>query len=108
MPRQSFVQQYINGEWVMVPKEQFNNARAPKAAYVIPDIQPYKSTIDGSVIGSRSTHRAHLKQHGCIEIGNEKQKPYTPPPLPSRVDDIKRAISEAKRKGLKMNGPIYS
>jgi hypothetical protein len=37
----------------------------------MPDIQPYRSQIDGSMITSRSQHRAHLKAHGCIEIGNE-------------------------------------
>lgn len=46
------------------------------------DIQPYLSMIDGRVINSRSEHRAHLKQHNCIEIGNERvtPKPITPPP----------------------------
>lgn len=42
---------------------------------IIPDIQPYKSQIDGSMIDSRTKHRNHLKQHGCIEVGNEKQQP---------------------------------
>ena len=103
MPRQSFIQQYINGEWVMVPKEQvYSNERTAKAHYVIPDIQPYRSTIDGSVVGSRSVHRAHLKRHGCIEVGNEKQKPYKAPELPSRVDDIKRAIAHARSRGMKL------
>ncbi len=38
---------------------------------ILEDIEPYKSTIDGSVIGSRSKHRAHLREHGCVEIGTE-------------------------------------
>lgn len=52
------------------------------APYVAPDIQPYRSMIDGSVIESRSRHREHLKAHGCIEVGNEKlsSKPLSPPP----------------------------
>ena len=41
---------------------------------IIPDIQPYKSQIDGSMIESRTKHKSHLKQHGCIEVGNEVQK----------------------------------
>lgn len=41
---------------------------------IIPDIKPYTSQIDGSMIESRSQHRNHLKQHGCIEVGNEKQE----------------------------------
>lgn len=56
-----------------------------EAPMVQGDIQPYRSMIDGSMIESRSKHRAHLKAHGCIEIGNEthhvtKPKPLTPPP----------------------------
>lgn len=56
-----------------------------QASMVMGDIQPYISQIDGSIIESRSKHRAHLKQHNCIEIGNEtkhitKSKPLTPPP----------------------------
>lgn len=39
---------------------------------VMGDIQPYISQIDGRVINSRSEHRAHLKAHRCIEVGNEK------------------------------------
>ncbi len=55
------------------------------SAMVMVDIQPYKSMIDGTMIESRSKHRSHLKQHNCIEIGNETshmkpQKPLTPPP----------------------------
>jgi len=54
------------------------------SAMVMGDIAPYISQIDGSVIESRSKHRAHLKQHGCIEIGNEvkhiQPKAYAPPP----------------------------
>lgn len=55
--------------------------RVIHAPTVIGDIQPYISQIDGRVINSRSEHRAHLKAHGCIEIGNEKvvPKPVTPP-----------------------------
>ena len=39
---------------------------------VMNDIKPYKSMIDGTVIKSRSQHREHLKQHHCVEVGNEK------------------------------------
>ena len=38
---------------------------------IIPDIKPYRSMITGEMITSRSKHREHLKQHGCIEVGNE-------------------------------------
>ncbi len=46
--------------------------------YVVPDIQPYQSQIDGTMITSRSKHRKHLIEHGCIEVGNEIPKPQAP------------------------------
>lgn len=45
------------------------------APMVAPDIQPYRSMCDGSMITSRSQHRAHLRQHGVQEVGNEKIAP---------------------------------
>ena len=47
----------------------------PKSINIQNDIQPYISQIDGSVISSRSKHKQHLKDHGCIEIGNETMAP---------------------------------
>lgn len=65
----------------------------PLAPMVMPDIQPYTSMIDGRTIHSRSEHRAHLRQHNCIEIGNEtkylKAQPMTPPPgLKQRLIEV--------------------
>lgn len=55
-----------------------------RSALIMRDIQPYRSMIDGSIISSRSTHRAHLASHGCEEVGNEtkylKQRPVQSPP----------------------------
>lgn len=57
-----------NGHWVEArPRE------ALPSVIVMPDIQPYQSMIDGSMINSRSKHRQHLKDHECIEIGNEQK-----------------------------------
>ena len=49
------------------------------APMVMPDIDPYRSVIDGSLITSRSRHREHLRDHGCIEVGNEPPKPKQVP-----------------------------
>jgi len=51
------------------------DAPAAQLYFVIPDIAPYKSTIDGSQITSRAQHRAHLREHNCIEVGNERLSP---------------------------------
>jgi hypothetical protein len=45
-----------------------------KRLHIIPDIQPYKSMIDGHMVTSRSEHRNHLRDHNCIEVGNEKME----------------------------------
>lgn len=76
---------------------------AQEAGYfVMGDIAPYKSMIDGSVISSRSTHRAHLRAHGCIEIGNEKQTPAPKALAPGLKADVVRsyqqAVENAKRR----------
>ena len=62
-----------------------------QAPMVQSDIQGYISQIDGSWIDSKSKHRNHLKQHGCIEVGNEKQSNATPkqdPQLKQRIAEI--------------------
>lgn len=68
----------------LIPKDEYHRRVDVNAPMVMTDIQPYQSMIDGQMITSRSTHRAHLRQHGCIEIGNEtkylKSQPLTPPP----------------------------
>lgn len=63
---------------------------------VTADIQPYRSMIDGSYIGSRSKHRAHLRQHGCIEVGNETKhlKPKAPAHDKRLKETIIRAVNE--------------
>jgi hypothetical protein len=58
--------------------------RVITAPYVAPDIQPYRSMITGEPITSRSQHRAHLKAHGMVEVGNEKFNPK--PKQPESLD----------------------
>lgn len=77
----------VNGE--LIPKEEY----VPETAgpMVMSDIKPYKSMVTGEMIGSRSTHRAHLRQHGLIEVGSEKMTPR-PTPMPDVTPDILRAM----------------
>lgn len=68
--------------------------RQISAPYVIADIQPYRSMVTGEFIHSRSQHRAHLKEHGKVEIGNEA------PPMPVRpeptgiAEDVAKAMAQ--------------
>lgn len=60
-----------DGELVWVrPGKVFDEVRP--APMIMRDIDPYKSMITGEMITSRSRHRDHLRQHNCIEVGNEK------------------------------------
>lgn len=80
MTRRRFIQQ-PDGELVEVDRDY---RPEPRAEYhVMGDITPYKSMIDGSMISSRSRHREHLKQHGCVEVGNDSSLQRQRGPLQS-------------------------
>lgn len=65
-------------------------------AHVIPDIEPYQSMVTGERIRGRSHHKKHLREHGLIEVGNERLPPRKPKPMPPVVEDLKRAIEEIR------------
>lgn len=85
--RTTYVQ--INGE--LVEKSRYYGDQM--SAMVIPDIQPYRSMIDGSMIEGRSQHRAHLKQHNCIEVGNESMESKAPIPSDSRKEVLRAQLA---------------
>lgn len=43
------------------------------------DIEPYRSPIDGKVIGSRTAQREDLAKHGCVLKPPRKSKGYSNP-----------------------------
>lgn len=67
--------------------------------HVMPDVQPFRSMIDGSIINSRSRYRQHLKQHGCVEVGNDSSLHSRPKPMQS-PPGLKQAVIEATNKVL--------
>lgn len=66
-------------------------SRQITAPFIQADIQPYKSMVTGEMITSRSQHRTHLKDHGMVEVGNEK--PPEPKPL-KPLGDLKKDLHE--------------
>jgi hypothetical protein len=85
-----------NGDFVEVKKDEKGVYH-----YVMPDIQPYKSMIDGRMITSRSEHRRHLKANGCIEVGNENPLKHAPKPAQaktSRVDVLRHQLASMTHK----------
>ena len=79
---------FIDGEFVERRKDEKGQYH-----YVQPDIQPYKSMVDGSMITSRSQHRAHLRQHNCIEIGNEKMESRAPVVKDTRREVLREQVA---------------
>ncbi len=86
--------------WIYIDGEAINAnefEREPQADFhVMPDIQPYQSMADGSMITSRSQHREHLAKHGLVEIGNEtkylvKHKKQIPSAKPQLIEAVQRA-----------------
>lgn len=70
--------------------------REVSAPMVVNDIQPYRSMVTGEIINSRSRHREHLKDHGCIEVGNEKLTPK-PVPIPGLKETIIKVAADKLR-----------
>jgi len=77
--------------------------RVMSAPMVQTDMQPYRSMIDGRMIMSRSQHREHLRDHNCIEVGNETKylKPkekidLTPESRAARKEKIIEQVNQLK------------
>ena len=96
--------------WVDRSKREFGPDGHPDIApvrthAVISDIADYQSVITGERIHGRAHHRAHLKQHNCIEMGNETpqsaQKHFKPKELSSneRIRDVKDAYEKLEANG---------
>ena len=81
---------YIQIDGKLVEKSEYY--AEPVAPGIMPDIQPYQSMADGSMITSRSQHRAHLRQHNCIEIGNESMETKVAPPTDNRREILRAQL----------------
>ena len=64
-----------------------------EAPMVMSDIEGYVSQVDGTWIKSRSHHRAHLKEHRMIELGNDVPKNH-------RKIELSRKSNEARKRQI--------
>jgi tRNA U34 5-carboxymethylaminomethyl modifying enzyme MnmG/GidA len=88
MTKRSWV--YINGEAIEITD---NYVPEPTGHFVMNDIQPYQSMIDGRMITSRSEHREHLRANGCIEVGNEKMETKVAPVKDNRREVLRSQLA---------------
>jgi hypothetical protein len=70
------------------------------APMVAPDIQPYRSTVTGELIGSRSAHREHLKRHNLVEVGNDKPRQGKLPDVAGRREAIVESLKRHRVRGF--------
>lgn len=90
MPNGKLVE--VEEDWTPEPKSEY---------HILPDIKPYRSMIDGREITSRSRHREHLRQHQCVEVGNDSSLYRKPKPLespPGLKEKIIRAVNEVEQR----------
>jgi hypothetical protein len=59
---------YIQIEGKLIPKEEYfgNNLRGT-ASYILPDIEPFVSTVDGKPVMGRRQLREHNKVHDVVQ-----------------------------------------
>ena len=53
----------------------------PDRVQIMPEIEPYKSTVTGEWITSRAKHREHLRRHNMVEVGNDSSLYAKPKPI---------------------------
>lgn len=87
-----------NGELVEVSLDYVSEPRSE--FHIMPDIRPYRSMADGSIVSSRSKHREMLKRNGMVEVGNDSSLYRKPKPIES-PPGLKEALIRAAHKHLR-------
>jgi hypothetical protein len=64
MPRQTYV--YDERLKKMVPKDEYYSDPEDTGPMIQPDIEPFRSIIDGEVISSRRDLRNHMRKHDVV------------------------------------------
>lgn len=81
----------------LIPAEEYVRP-STDAPMIMGDITPYKSMITGEMIQGRRQHREHLRQHNCIEVGNERIGPR------QEVRPDRNALKRAAHEALQRHG----
>ena len=98
--RKGLLAEYLDDVLVWVREGAFDGIYS-SGPQVIRDINPYKSMINGQMITSRSQHRTHLRDHGCIEVGNEIPKSAPKPISPNRKESLHKMLADVGDRDIK-------
>jgi hypothetical protein len=87
-----------NGELVEKHLAEPLEHAGPAFNFISDTMDATQHMANGKWYTSKSEFRKATKAAGCIEVGNEKLKPFKPIPLDrrKRAMDIKRAIEELR------------
>lgn len=81
----------------LVPAEEYVRPRS-KSAYVMEDIKPFVSPVDGTVISSRPHLEAHNRRHGVTNSAD-----YSKEYLKSRADQrVKQQTREGRQERVNL------
>lgn len=83
----------------MIPSDEWHEKYgfpSYPAPMVISDIAPYRSAVTGERIVGRRQHRDHLRDHGLVEVGNEKPRAHIPKPMPDPHEGLKNALEKVQ------------
>ena len=78
---------------IEIPPPKRSSLPCPRLASDVMD--PVQSQVDGRMYDSKSAIRAHYKQAGVIEVGNDpaRHKPFQKPRVTRQ--DVKRSVEKA-------------
>lgn len=108
MTSKAYRENFAQIEWGPIPEwRKQRTGPDQRGIYFIPDITPYRSPIDGSIVSSRNKHRDHMRAHGVVEVGNEKPQKAQYKPLPPIADDI-RAAAQMLNEGYRPQRQSYN
>lgn len=68
MARKRWIQDRHTGK--LIPEDEYQPPSDEKGHMILPDIEPFVSPVDGSVVSSRSKLRAHNRKHGVTNIAD--------------------------------------
>lgn len=95
MARETYV--YRNGKMVLKHLARPLGAVGPGVG-IIKDLEPYRNTVDGKVVGGRRQHRDFLRAYELTEVGDQapREAPRAPPNVVDHklVETIKRHMGK--------------
>ena len=102
MTRRRWVQDHETGKLVEVSTAR--RRPPPDAPVVIGDLEPFKSPIDGKLIGSRRELRQHNREHGVTqnqEYGENAGEAYFERKNQERVAEMTGQTKQAREERLR-------